>query len=102
MPLPNRALVFEFETEVDRDQAVDVITPVLQDVQRKGKGVAVPQQSSAVMQGPQAELKQRLLEQDKCVFLGLAMRMCSPSQWLKLSIPLTGMACIAQGPSADV
>jgi hypothetical protein len=56
--------VFEFETEVDRDQTVDVITPVLQDVQRKGKGVADVQQPSSGPQGPQAELRQRLLEQD--------------------------------------
>ncbi len=65
--MPTRALVFEFESEVDRDQAVDVITPILKEAQRKGKApVADTQQPPSGLQGPQAALKQKLLQEDRC------------------------------------
>lgn len=67
VPVPSRALVFEFESEVDRDQAVDVITPILKEAQRKGKApVADPQRPASGLQGPQAALKQHLLQEDRC------------------------------------
>ncbi|CAL8468426.1 g7966 [Coccomyxa elongata] len=66
VPVPNRALVFEFESEVDRDQAVDVITPILKEAQRKGKApVAEAERPPSGLQGPQAALKQKLLQEDR-------------------------------------
>lgn len=66
--MPNRPLVFEFESEVDRDQAVDVITPILKEAQRKGKApMTDPQQPASGLQGPQAALKQKLLQEDRCL-----------------------------------
>jgi hypothetical protein len=71
IPLRTGALVFEFETEVDRDQAVDVLTPLLKEAQRKGKGAAAGPsaagavQPAAVASGPQAALKQQLLKEDR-------------------------------------
>ena len=69
VPLSTGALVFEFETEADRDQAVDVITPLLQQAQRKGKGVATagagPPTPVAAASVPQASLKAQLLREDR-------------------------------------
>lgn len=66
VPVPNRPLVFEFESEVDRDQAVDVVTPILKEAQRKGKApVADSQRPTPGLQGPQAALKQKLLQEDR-------------------------------------
>ena len=70
VPVPNRPLVFEFESEVDRDQAVDVITPILKEAQRKGKApVADLQRPTPGLQGPQAALKQKLLQEDRSLLL---------------------------------
>lgn len=71
VPLSTGALVFEFEAEADRDQAVDVVTPLLQQAQRKGKGVATAGPGAplpvAAASGPQAALKAQLLREDRCV-----------------------------------
>ncbi len=80
VPVPNRALVFEFESEVDRDQAVDVITPILKEAHRKGKApVAETQRPPSGLQGPQAALKQKLLQEDKCESLQITNTSAGPN-----------------------
>ena len=58
--------MFEFESEADRDQAVDIITPLVKSAQKKGKavansGVGSPKPAS----GPHAELKKAVLAADR-------------------------------------
>jgi len=62
VPTKERPLVFQFETEADRDQAVDIITPLVKSAQDKGKGLANGNPASAKpASGPHAELKKAVL-----------------------------------------
>ena len=71
IPLRNGGLTFEFEAEADRDQAVDVLTPLLKEAQRKGKGIASvaagPPSPAGAVSGPQAALKLQLLKENRCI-----------------------------------
>ena len=62
VPTKERPLVFQFETEADRGQAVDIITPLVKSAQDKGKGLANGNSASAKpASGPHAELKKAVL-----------------------------------------
>ncbi|CAK0781641.1 hypothetical protein CVIRNUC_005433 [Coccomyxa viridis] len=66
IPTKDRPSVFEFESEADRDQAVDIITPLVKSAQEKGKGLANGAASGAkAAQGPHAELKKAVLAADR-------------------------------------
>ena len=66
IPTTERPLVFQFETEADRDQAVDIITPLAKSAQEKGKALAsgVPSTGNKSASGPHAELKKAVLAGD--------------------------------------
>ena len=66
IPTKDRPSVFEFESEADRDQAVDIITPLVKSAQEKGKGLANGASTGAkAAQGPHAELKKAVLAADR-------------------------------------
>ena len=57
--------MFQFETEADRDQAVDIITRLAKGAQEKGKALASGCPSSGkAASGPHAELKKAVLAGD--------------------------------------
>ena len=65
VPLVAGALVLEFEAEADRDQVVDVLTPLM----RHAAGAAHPggaAERGAEASGPLLAAKQQLLEEDGC------------------------------------
>ena len=65
IPTAERPLVYQFETEADRDQAVDVITPLAKSAQEKGKTLANGGSSAGKSaSGPHAELKKAVLAGD--------------------------------------
>ena len=66
IPSKERPSVFEFESEADRDQAVDIITPLVKSAHEKGKGLANGASSAAkAAQGPHTELKKAVLAADR-------------------------------------
>lgn len=68
IPTRDRPSVFEFESEADRDQAIDIITPLVKSAQEKGKAVANGNLSSHnAAAGPHAELKKTVLAADRSV-----------------------------------
>ena len=65
IPTTERPLVFQFETEADRDQAVDIITPLAKSAQEKGKALVNGGSSTGKSaSGPHAELKRAVLAGD--------------------------------------
>ena len=65
IPTNERPLVFKFETEADRDQAVDIITPLARSAQEKGKALAHGSAGSGKpAPGPHAELRKAVLADD--------------------------------------
>ncbi len=63
VPLVAGALVLEFESEADRDQVVDVLTPLAK--QAAGPARAGAAERGAELSGPLAAVKKQLLEEDR-------------------------------------
>ena len=71
VPLVAGALVLEFESEADRDQIVDVLTPLVK--QAAGTPRLGATERGATLSGPLAAVKKQLLEEDMYVAMGLLL-----------------------------
>ena len=71
VPLVAGALVLEFESEADRDQIVDMLTPLVK--QAAGTPRLGAAERGVNLSGPLAAVKKQLLEEDMCVAMGLLL-----------------------------